>query len=194
MQPSDVRAVYELQCAVHPTHYHETESSFAWRLAVFPQGCLVARSTASGSDAIVGYTIAYPYPREYTFDAPPTLAGDEFGDAATASRISAAAADPASAVWWHHDVAVRTSGAGIGSMLMRARLERGRALGFTTAVAIAVSASGRALNEKHGFVVFRELPTGAYALRDSTGAVLGSTSDDKDAAAVHAAVMMTRLL
>lgn len=168
MRAADVAAVYDLQCAAHNLQYHEPALSFSLRLSRFPAGCLVARDTSGG---IWGYTIAYPYPRDAALCTPPGLASDADDDSvseAYAAQIAAASADPASAIWWIHDVAVRTSGTGIGGALYRAVLARGRELGFSAAACIAVSEAGRALNAKHGFAVLRELPAGSYALVTSS--------------------------
>ena len=166
MRTSDVDGVFELQCAVHETRYHEPKLSFLKRILRFPEGCLVARD---GSGGIYGYSIAYPYPRSLALATPPSLASNdsEEYDVYTSARVSQAAADFPCALWWIHDVAVRTSGMGVGGALTHAQLTSGRELGLSAAACVTVSEGGRALHSKFGFEVLRALPEGAYAIRDS---------------------------
>ena len=144
-------AVAQIQAAIYPAIFHEDAALIGARAEAYPAGHLVA--TLAGSDAIVAYASAYPWPLAAALAAPPSLG------ALDVAQIRAADASPAGlgTALFLHEVSVHAQGVGVGAALMGALLAHAEARGFATALLVSVLGN-EAYYERFGFEAVRELP------------------------------------
>jgi len=149
--------VAAIQAAVYPPAYNEAAALILARAAAYPAGHLVAR--LEGSDAVVAYASAYPWPLAAALAAPPSLG---VLDAATIAAASAHPGGPDSA-FFLHEVSVHAQGLGVGAALVDALLAHARARGFHTALLVSVLGNDAYYAKKWGFAAVRALPPYAMA-------------------------------
>lgn len=134
MEAADLDRVMDIAAVVHPD-YPEERTVFAERLALFPDGCLMALA----DDATVGYAVMHPG----TLGAPPPLD----------SPLGALPESPD--CLYLHDVALLPAARGLG--LGVSALERMEALaerrGFAW-LALTSTPKARAFWDRNGFAPF----------------------------------------
>mmetsp|Transcript_27334 Transcript_27334/g.62740 ORF Transcript_27334/g.62740 Transcript_27334/m.62740 type:complete len:199 (-) Transcript_27334:606-1202(-) len=135
---SDLPGVMKVQTEVYEESLLERLEVFADRLALFPAGCFVAVSPATG--AVLGYVFAHPW----TLSAPPPLDEEPGGLPDTPD------------CFYVHDLAVRVSGEGLGRRLFGLAEEAAGAFGFGGVVALVSVQSSRPFWKSLGFRAVEE--------------------------------------
>jgi hypothetical protein len=144
-------SVAAIQAAIYPHCFNEDVSLIFARASAYPAGHLVA--ILEGSDAVIAYASAYPWPLAAALAAPPSLG------ALDVAQILAADASPGlGAAFFLHEVSVYVQGVGVGAALMGALLAHAEARGFTTALLVSVLGNEAYYERKFGFEAVRELP------------------------------------
>lgn len=139
MRPEDLAAVADLEAQCHAPLPPEGEALFGERLALFPEGCLVAEDDAG----LAGYGVAHPW----RAGAPPGL-GQRLG------------ALPADADCLHlHDIALasRARGLGLVAAALAELLPVARSLGLRLISLVAVHGTAP-LWVRHGFAAVGPAP------------------------------------
>lgn len=127
----DLDAVLEIQMVAHPT-FQEEEAVFAERLALYPQGFLVATQ----DDAVCGYAISHPWPR---------------GSVPALNAMLGAIPDNAGA-YYIHDVSLLPTVRGLGaSGLLIAALKAQAIQDAFPVMALTAVGGSCVFWERHGF-------------------------------------------
>ncbi|MCW2237236.1 GNAT family N-acetyltransferase [Azospirillum canadense] len=167
MEPADLDRVMAIAEVVHPD-YPEERAVFAERLALFPDGCLMALADGGANGAPVGYAVMHPG----RLGAPPPLDSPLGGLPEGADCL------------YLHDVALLPSARGLGlGVSMMERMEgiaAGRGFGW---LALTSTPKARAFWDRNGFVAYDGGPALAAKLASYGGGmaymtrrVLGSVS------------------